>query len=225
MPELSEAKKEESETRITEELANELSNTFGMSYERRADVRYLFTFNEKNDKGESIAVELSLCEDFGGKNSLPKEWHRLGYTSEVLSDYWGITVYVTDKDGNCWGRYNPTSKHNGKRPVIDFEYMMRATRANAFKLFKEIKRRAFGEFIEESNKEDAERPAPSMSVKAYEKKVTGERFTVKQVRGDWYTVDRLDNSMSYCRTKEEAYSNAASYNSHTDKEGRLKRAV
>ncbi len=135
---------------ITEELANELAHTFGMSYERRADVRYLFTFNEKNDKGESIAVELCYCEDIKDKKSLPKEWHRLGWTSEVLADYWGISVYATDTDGNCMGYYNPQHKNNGKRNVIDFQYMMRATRANAVKLFGEIKRRAFGEQAEES---------------------------------------------------------------------------
>lgn len=112
--------------------------------EKMSNCRTRYTFDGKNAKGESVLVELIACENPGGKNALPVLWKKRGFIDRVLNTYWCVNTYVTDKDGNCWGRYNPTSKRSedGKRSVLDFAWMFEATQENAEKLLNEIYRRA-----------------------------------------------------------------------------------
>lgn len=107
--------------------------------------RWYVEFKEKNQLGEKILVEFSYCENSGGAHSLPNMWYKNGYIDRVLENYWIISTYATELNGMCRGRYNPQEKksEDGKRLVIDFEWMLEATEENAAKLFKEIEKRAF----------------------------------------------------------------------------------
>ena len=79
---------------------------------------------EPNEKGETLLIELSECENSGGKNSLPVLWKKSGFIDRVLDTYINIHTYVTDSEGNCYGRYNPQTKltDDGQRHVIKFDW-------------------------------------------------------------------------------------------------------
>ena len=113
--------------------------------EMAKDTRWFVTFEERNKKGEEIVIEFSRCTNPGGKNSLPYLWKKNGFINRILENWWSVQVYVTDKDDRCRGAYDPTGKlsDDGKRIVINFEWMLEATEENAKKLFEEIKKRAF----------------------------------------------------------------------------------
>ena len=89
-----------------------------------------------------IIIELNKCEDCNLQNSLPKLWKKQGYIDRVLETYWGIQTYVTDAEGNSFGRYNPQHKlsEDGKRIVINFEWMFEATPENKERLINEVYR-------------------------------------------------------------------------------------
>ena len=92
-----------------------------------------------NKKGEKLLIELSECKNPGGKNALPVLWYKAGYTDKILDTYISIHTYVTDSDGNCYGRYNPQTKlsEDGKRNVINFNWMLENTEENKQKLINE----------------------------------------------------------------------------------------
>ena len=119
----------------------------------------LYRFTEKNKNGETIEFSIDRCGDCDkptDKNSLPYLWKKNGYIDRVLPNYWHVSTYATDKNGNCYGVYNPQEKHlirkgeNGKtiesRMVIDFEFMFEATEENKQKIIAEIEKRAFQTF-------------------------------------------------------------------------------
>ena len=99
----------------------------------------LFHVTEPNEKGETLLIELSECENSGGKNSLPALWKKSGFIDRVLDTYISIHTYVTDSEGNCYGRYNPQTKlsDDGKRNVINFDWMFENTEENKQKLIDE----------------------------------------------------------------------------------------
>ena len=109
--------------------------------------RELITFEELNAKGEQIQMELVRCENSGGNNSLPALWKKAGHVDRVLETYWSLTTYATEDGGKgtCWGRYNPQEKQSedGKRRVINFDWMFEATEENRQKLIEEVERLAF----------------------------------------------------------------------------------
>ena len=94
---------------------------------------------ESNKKEETLTIELSECINPGGKNSLPYLWHKAGYTDKVLNTYLCIHTYCTDSEGNCYGIYNPQTKRSedGKRNVINFDWMFENTEENKQKLINE----------------------------------------------------------------------------------------
>ena len=112
--------------------------------EQMAETRWFYTFTEPNDKGEKILVELSLCTNSGSSHALPILWKKHGAIDRILETYWSIETYVTDTEGNCWGRYNPQTKlsEDGKRAVINFDWMFEATEENKEKLIDEVYRLA-----------------------------------------------------------------------------------
>ena len=105
-------------------------------------IRWFVNFTEKNAIGETLVVEVSKCENSGGKNSLPYLWKKNGYTKTELQTYWSISTYVTDTEGLCRGAYNPTIKRSedGKRSVINFDWMEEATPEHIEKIVKEVYR-------------------------------------------------------------------------------------
>ena len=107
--------------------------------------RWYVIFLEENAKGEKITVEFCKCENPGGKNSLPYLWKKNGWMNRILENWYSVTVFATDKNGSCFGKYNPQTKKtkDGKRNVINFDWMLEATEENAAKLLNEIEKRAF----------------------------------------------------------------------------------
>lgn len=107
-----------------------------------AETVWWYTFTEPNAKGEKLVIELCKCEDCPSKNSLSKSWKQHGFIDRVLETYWSIHTYVTDTEGMCYGRYNPQTKlsEDGKRCVINFDWMFEATEENKEKLIDEVYR-------------------------------------------------------------------------------------
>lgn len=112
--------------------------------EERADgLRWLYTFLEKNEKGELIQVELSKCEpDNSRPESFPNLWKKHGYIDRVLESYWCVSTYATEENGDCYGRYNPQIRKDAFK--LDFDWIIEATEENRIKLLEEVERRAFG---------------------------------------------------------------------------------
>lgn len=97
--------------------------------------RYWYKLPNKNKNGESLLIELNRVEcNTKDKHSLPVLWYKHGYMDKILDTHWCINTYVTDVEGNCYGRYNPTIK-NGK---IDFNWKFEATEDNKQILLNEI---------------------------------------------------------------------------------------
>ena len=115
--------------------------------EKRATTRELITFTEFNRKGEKIAVEFTKGTNDGSKHSLPVMWYKNGFIDRVLPTYWNVDVYATEDGGNgiCHNKYDPTGKpsEDGKRQVINFDFMLEATDANKELLLNEIVKRAY----------------------------------------------------------------------------------
>lgn len=99
----------------------------------------LIKVTELNIKGETLVIELVECTNSGGKNSLPYLWEKHGYTDRVLETYLSIHTYCTDSEGNCYNRYNPQLKlsEDGKRYVINFDWMFENTEENKQRLINE----------------------------------------------------------------------------------------
>lgn len=119
----------------------------------------LYRFTEKNKNGEIIEFTIDRCGDWNSpkdKKCLPNLWKKAGYIDRFLPNWWHVSTYATDKDGNCRGVYNPQEKHlickdkNGKtiesRMIIDFDFMFEATEENKKKIIDEIAKRAFETF-------------------------------------------------------------------------------
>lgn len=111
--------------------------------EYQGGTRTLYSFAEPNTKGERIQFELTACHNPGGKDSLPYLWKKHKFIDRVLETWWNLQVYVTNENG-CFGRYNPTVKlsEDGKRQVINFDWMLEATEENKQKLIDEVYRLA-----------------------------------------------------------------------------------
>lgn len=95
--------------------------------------RTFYKFLEKNKINESLIVEITeTYPDNTSKNSLPNLWKQHGFTNKLYNSYLNVDCYVTDKDGICWGKYNPTHKlsEDKKRNVINFDYMLEVSKEN-----------------------------------------------------------------------------------------------
>lgn len=98
-----------------------------------------YTFAEKNKKGETLVVEVISCHA-EGKKSLPELWKKAGYTDIVMNDFLCVHTYVEDTEGNCYGKYNVTTKlsDDGKRNVINFDWLLEPTEENINKILDAI---------------------------------------------------------------------------------------
>lgn len=156
-------------------------------------------FNDKNNKRETLTVELSLCENSATyKNSLPNLWFKNGYIDRVLETYWCVNTYVEDSEGRSWGKYNPQTKlsEDGKRMVINFDWMFEATEENKNKILNEVYRI----FSEATGKSATEEKIDK--VREYAKKNNLE--VVTEVPEGWIKKDYATDpcgSISVCNTK------------------------
>ena len=138
--------------------------------EQSAPTVWWYKFTEHNAKEETLTIELSKRTNCGGSHALPVLWKQHGYIDRVLETYWCISTYMTDTEGRQWGAYNPQHKlsEDGKRAVINFNWMFEATEENkeklideAFRLFSaasgetatQTKIRKIKEFAEKNNVE------------------------------------------------------------------------
>lgn len=83
--------------------------------------------------GDRFSIDVTRCAaDLTDRNSLMNIWKKHGFISAVLPSYLVIDTYYTDMDGNYWGYYNVTHKmsEDGRRTVINFDYLMEATPEN-----------------------------------------------------------------------------------------------
>lgn len=115
----------------------------------------LYTFTERNNKGERLQVELSECyPDNKSKYSLPNLWKKHGYTDRTLANYYSVRTYATDPEGFCRGLYNPQEQTVAGEPrsvifkgnpqpqkKINFSWMLEVTEQNRDKILQECFRR------------------------------------------------------------------------------------
>ena len=90
----------------------------------------------KNAKQETMLIEIIHCENPGGNNSLPYLWYKEGWTDKVMKTYIGCNTYVHDSEGGCYGGYNVTEKYDGKRNVINFDWLLEDTEENRKKIIE-----------------------------------------------------------------------------------------
>ncbi len=105
-----------------------------MIIEKMGKYRAFYKFTEKNKKGETLTVEISetFVDNSLKSDTLPKLWKKHGFTNKLYDNYLNVNCYVTDKNGTCWGKYNPTEKlsDDGKRNIINFDYMLEVSEEN-----------------------------------------------------------------------------------------------
>ena len=111
--------------------------------------KYRIQFEEHEGDKEKVLLVIERCPD----GCMPI-WVKHGYFKKAFA-WWNVTVYATDKDGNCWGRYNPQEKlhitKNDKgeiiehRNVVNFNWVLPATEENKQKIIAEVSRLAFKE--------------------------------------------------------------------------------
>lgn len=104
--------------------------------EKLAATRELYTFEERNSKGEKIQVEF-----IKSSGSLAQIWFEKGYTDKLLNTYWSVDVFATQENGLCLGKYNPTIKPRTNK--LNFKWVLEATEENKQKLLNEIIKRAY----------------------------------------------------------------------------------
>lgn len=101
--------------------------------------RELNIFEGENKDGECIEVELSRIR--AESSSIMNSWVKNGSIPKALPTWWSIDVYATDKDGNCYGRYNP--QELPKSHKINFGWVLEGTEENRIKILEKIERLAF----------------------------------------------------------------------------------
>lgn len=105
-----------------------------MIIENMGKHRTFYKFTEKNKLRETLIVEISetFVDNSLKSDTLPKLWKKHGFTNKLYDSYLNVQCYVTDKDGTCWGKYNPTEKlsDDKKRNVINFDYLLEVSEKN-----------------------------------------------------------------------------------------------
>lgn len=101
-----------------------------------------FEYPKENKKGEKIVVEVNCCYNENTPHSLPVIWFKNGWTKKLILNYIDVRSYVYDKDGNCSGMYDFVKlSEDGKRRVIDFDWVLEQTTDNLEKMVREMLRK------------------------------------------------------------------------------------
>ena len=97
---------------------------------------------------ERFIINVTTCQhNKKCKRDLMNLWVKCGFAKKFLPTSIHINTYYYTDDGNCYSWYNITHKlsDDGKRVVINFDYLMEATEENIQYLLREcIKMREFG---------------------------------------------------------------------------------
>lgn len=83
--------------------------------------------------GDRFIIDVTeVTHDLKNRNDLMNIWRRAGYIAKPLPSHIAIDTYYTDSEGTCWGYYNITTKRSddGRRNVIDFDYLLECTPEN-----------------------------------------------------------------------------------------------
>lgn len=103
--------------------------------EKMSQTREFYYFNDRNSKDERIEIEFTKVEN-DCKGHLLNVWYKKGFLKEQLENYWHVTVYAYDKEGNCYGKYNPQILPHGTE--INFDWILEATKENKERILYEI---------------------------------------------------------------------------------------
>lgn len=117
-----------------------MNNGIKYTIEKMSQTREFYHFNDRNSKGEKIEVEFVKVENDNNRH-LINLWYKKGFIKEQLENYWQVTVYAYDKEGNCYGKYNPQILPYGTR--IDFDWILEATKENKERILNEIIKRTY----------------------------------------------------------------------------------
>lgn len=103
-------------------------------YEKMSDFRTRYFV------GDNFIIDISKCEhDLTSSTDLMRLWKKAGYIEEMLPTHIVVETFFTDASGDCWGYYNPTIKASadGKRRVLNFDYLLEYTPDNVAHLLNE----------------------------------------------------------------------------------------
>ena len=93
-----------------------------------------------NVRGEAVEVHLTSCNaEKSYKNDLMVLWSKNGWC-EFIQKRINVEVFVTDKKGACHNWYNPQVKESadGKRLVINFDWILEDTKNNRDRIISKI---------------------------------------------------------------------------------------
>lgn len=91
----------------------------------------------------NFQIVVHKCEhDLKSKHDLMNLWKKEGFISETLPTHICIDTYYTDCNNNCYGWYNITHKRSedGKRTVVNFDYLREWNEGNIKELVAECVR-------------------------------------------------------------------------------------
>ena len=94
--------------------------------------------NGKNAKGETLEIQICHMKNSASPSSIMNTWYREGYIDTILDTYLICHTYVLDSEGNGFMGYDITSKlsEDGKRHVINFEWLLEDTPENMIKIIE-----------------------------------------------------------------------------------------
>lgn len=117
-----------------------MNNGIKYTIEKMSQTREFYHFNDRNSKGERIEIEFVKVENDNNRH-LINLWYKKGFIKEQLENYWQVTVYAYDKEGNCYGKYNPQILPYETR--INFDWILEATKENKERILNEIIKRTY----------------------------------------------------------------------------------
>ncbi|MBQ8749862.1 MAG: hypothetical protein IJZ29_05290 [Clostridia bacterium] len=94
-----------------------------------------------NNKNEKIIIHVKIQQhDLTYKNSLMNLWVKNKYINQAIPKTWHLELYVYNKKGNCYNKYNPCIQQ--KTNKINFDHILPATFGNLKLLLKKCKEMA-----------------------------------------------------------------------------------
>lgn len=90
-----------------------------------------------------MEVEISeTVHDKACSYDLMHRWIKTGYVSEWHDTSLTVQTYYSEDGKSCYGYYNPTARlsEDGKRLVIDFDWVLDATPENVSRILRECER-------------------------------------------------------------------------------------
>lgn len=117
------------------------------TYTRNADqiVKGKETILFTNKRSAKIQIDLRrTTADENYKHGLMNLWVKAKKLPKFIKNRLTVETYATNEQGDCFGYYNPTIKKSddGKRLVINFDWVLEDTETNRQKIIDEVIRLA-----------------------------------------------------------------------------------